>query len=100
MTSGRRVQVRAFGTLLLVILLAGPAFAQAPTYPGATWTRTSSPEQLGWLSEKLKEAKAYATTIMSAAVLIVAAYAFASFSFSGDQPSCSGVDVRVQVAPG
>jgi hypothetical protein len=36
MTSGRRVQVRAFGALLLVILLAGPALAQAPAYPGAT----------------------------------------------------------------
>jgi CubicO group peptidase (beta-lactamase class C family) len=71
MTSGRRVQVRAFGTLLLVILLAGPAFAQAPTYPGATWTRTSSPEQLGWSSEKLKEAKAYATTINTAALMVV-----------------------------
>jgi len=71
MMGSRGARVRALGALLLVTLLAGSAFAQAPAYPGATWTRTSSPEQLGWSSEKLKEARAYAATINTAALMVV-----------------------------
>ena len=71
MTRRRRVPGRAFAVLLLVILPAGSALAPAPVYPGATWTRTPAPEQIGWLSEKLKDAKAYAATINTAALMIV-----------------------------
>jgi len=71
MASSRRVQGRALTVLLLLILLAGSAFAPALLYPGATWTRTSTPEQLGWSPEKLNDAKAYAATINTAALMIV-----------------------------
>jgi CubicO group peptidase (beta-lactamase class C family) len=71
MASSRRVQGRALTVLLLLILFAGSAFAQALLYPGATWTRTSTPEQLGWSPEKLNAAKAYAATINTAALMIV-----------------------------
>ena len=71
MTCSWRVQGRALTVLLLLILLAGSAFAQAPLYPGATWTRTSTPEQLGWSPEKLNDAKAYAATINTTALMIV-----------------------------
>jgi hypothetical protein len=64
MASSRRVQGRALTVLLLLILLAGSAFAPALLYPGATWTRTSTPEQLGWSPEKL-------ATINTAALMIV-----------------------------
>ena len=41
------------------------------TYPGMHWQKVQSPEQLGWSSEKLAEARAYSKQIGSAAVMIV-----------------------------
>jgi CubicO group peptidase (beta-lactamase class C family) len=60
-----------FGILLLTIALVRPAPGQAPTYPGASWTRVPSVDQAGWSAAKLKDARAYAATINTAAVMIV-----------------------------
>ena len=57
---------------LLAVVLVRPAPGQAPVYPGATWARVPSAEQSGWSEGKLKEAHAYAGTIHTAAVMIVA----------------------------
>lgn len=61
------------GILVFFTLLAGcrPAAPQAGAYPGKAWTWTSSPESLGWSSEKLAVARAYSERIGSAAVMIV-----------------------------
>jgi CubicO group peptidase (beta-lactamase class C family) len=40
-------------------------------YPGETWQRATTPEQLGWSSDKLAAARAYSEKIGSAAVMIV-----------------------------
>lgn len=40
-------------------------------YPGSTWQKVETPEQLGWSSEKLAAARAYSEKIGSAAVMIV-----------------------------
>jgi CubicO group peptidase (beta-lactamase class C family) len=40
-------------------------------YPGETWQRAATPEQLGWSSDKLAAARAYSEEIGSAAVMIV-----------------------------
>jgi len=40
-------------------------------YPGQTWEKAESPEQLDWSSEKLSLARQYADSIGSAAVMIV-----------------------------
>ncbi|MGD9056236.1 MAG: serine hydrolase [Desulfobacterales bacterium] len=40
-------------------------------YPGEHWQKTETPEQLGWSSEKLAEARAYSKQIGSDAVMIV-----------------------------
>jgi CubicO group peptidase (beta-lactamase class C family) len=40
-------------------------------YPGKNWQKTSTPEQLGWSSEKLAAARAYSEKIGSASVMIV-----------------------------
>ncbi|MDD1717409.1 MAG: serine hydrolase, partial [Methanoregulaceae archaeon] len=49
----------------------GSALPQAAVYPGAEWTWASSPESLGWSSDKLAMARTYAERIGSAAVMIV-----------------------------
>ncbi len=40
-------------------------------YPSDKWSKTSRPELMGWSPKKLNEAKAYADTIDTAAVMIV-----------------------------
>ena len=71
---------------LVFIWLAGIVFATGCTitpkwesydgtaravYPGQNWIKTDRPEALGWSSSKLAEAKAYADTIDTAAVMVV-----------------------------
>jgi CubicO group peptidase (beta-lactamase class C family) len=46
-------------------------FTQSKTYPGQAWKKAKRPEDLGWSSETLAEAKAYSKWIGSAAVMIV-----------------------------
>jgi CubicO group peptidase (beta-lactamase class C family) len=59
--------------LVFLTILAGctPEAPQAEVYPGKEWTWASSPESLGWSSEKLAVARAYSKRIGSAAVMIV-----------------------------
>ena len=63
-------------TLLIVVVLGfvvvRPAPGQAPIYPGQGWARVPSIEQAGWSEDKLKAARAYASTINTDAVMIVA----------------------------
>jgi len=60
-------------TLVLAAVLGGCARSAPQTagYPGAEWTWASSPESLGWSSDKLAVARAYSERIGSAAVMIV-----------------------------
>jgi CubicO group peptidase (beta-lactamase class C family) len=77
------------GVVALTLLLAGcgqPAASPTPTaepeiapydgtskevYPGKVWLKATTPEQLGWFSEKLAKAREYSERIGSAAVMIV-----------------------------
>ena len=75
------------GFLVLVLLLAScgqpvaaPTVEPEPTphdttakrvYPGEVWQEATTPEQLGWSSEKLAKAREYSERIGSAAVMIV-----------------------------
>lgn len=72
MTRGGRIQGFALTAVLLAFVLVRPASGQAPIYPGKTWTPASPAEQLGWSADKLKEARTYAATLNTAAVMIVA----------------------------
>jgi CubicO group peptidase (beta-lactamase class C family) len=56
----------------LLVVVAEPAFAQAPVYPDKSWSRVASAEQAGWSADKLKQAREYAATINTAAVMVVA----------------------------
>ena len=57
---------------VLAILLGMVACgSQAGVYPGETWEKATSPEQLGWSSEKLATAQEYSEKIGLAAVMIV-----------------------------
>ncbi len=64
--------------VLLVLAACAPKAERVPhdsspegVYPGDTWQRATTPEQLGWSSEKLAVARAYSERIGSAAVMIV-----------------------------
>jgi CubicO group peptidase (beta-lactamase class C family) len=56
--------------ILLLVVAAAPAPAQS-RYPSTSWDRAPSPESLGWSTDKLNLAKAYAATIHTAALMIV-----------------------------
>jgi len=57
---------------LLAMLLGMVACgSKAGVYSGETWQKATSPEELGWSSEKLAAAQAYSEKIGSAAVMIV-----------------------------
>jgi CubicO group peptidase (beta-lactamase class C family) len=58
--------------LALAVVLPRPAPGQAPIFPDKTWARAPSAEAVGWSAEKLRAARAYAATISTAAVMIVA----------------------------
>jgi len=63
----------ALSALALAVMVSGCS-GQAPqpaVYPGAEWTWASSPESLGWSSDKLAVARAYSERIGSAAVMII-----------------------------
>jgi CubicO group peptidase (beta-lactamase class C family) len=67
--------------LIMIIVLSGgcqtsPKWSHYrggsnPAYPGENWQKAEIPEQLGWSSQKLTEARAYSKKIGSAAVMIV-----------------------------
>ena len=57
-----------YWTLPTCVTYAGKATG---VYPGKNWQKTSTPEHLGWSSEKLVAVRAYSEKIGSAAVMIV-----------------------------
>ena len=57
-----------YWTLPTCLTYAGKA---TKVYPGKNWQKTSTPEQLGWSSEKLAAARTYSEKIGSAAVMII-----------------------------
>jgi CubicO group peptidase (beta-lactamase class C family) len=67
---------RTFALLIFVIVFSslvaqGEKVVSQSVYPGETWQYAPSPEALGWSSEKLTRARAYADKVGSAAVMIV-----------------------------
>lgn len=64
--------------VLLAIAACAPKANWAPAdanpegvYPDEVWQKATTPEELGWSSEKLAAARAYSERIGSAAVMIV-----------------------------
>lgn len=55
----------------LLVALAAPCLCAKDNFPGKTWQRVASPEKLGWSPAKLQEARNYAATIQTAAVMVV-----------------------------
>lgn len=63
-----------WAALVVLTLAAGAAARPAASqdvYPGSHWERISSPDSVGWSSDKLRAARDYSTTIKTAAVMIV-----------------------------
>ena len=58
--------------IALLLALSYSASARSQAFPGENWQVADRPEALGWSSEKLEVARAYAGTIDTAAVIIVA----------------------------
>ncbi len=72
--------IKSFIFLLVAVLLSGcqttPKWVPhdgtpVSLYPGVNWPKTIRPELMGWSARKLAEAKTYADTIDTAAVMIV-----------------------------
>ena len=65
----------SFGTTMFgwMLLFAATAHAQVPveSYPGEEWDVAEYPEALGWSSVKLQDARDYAATVNTAAVIII-----------------------------
>lgn len=55
----------------IVLALAVPFLCAKDNFPGKAWQRIGAPEKLGWSAAKLREAREYAATIQTAAVMIV-----------------------------
>ncbi len=55
----------------IFILLLAASCKQSPEYPGETWNFADRPEDFGFSSEGLNEAREYSATINTAAVVIV-----------------------------
>jgi CubicO group peptidase (beta-lactamase class C family) len=76
----RHPSVVAIGCFCAVLLLCGSegwceqgaeqGNATGATYPGKHWQKVERPEQLGWSSDKLDEAKKFSQTIATHAVFI------------------------------
>lgn len=70
-SSGRPRVGAAFAAVAL-LLLGGPRVdANGGHYPGREWDRLSNPRKHGWSQEGLQQARRYAATIDTAAVMIV-----------------------------
>ncbi len=54
----------------LILALFSPAYAQH-RYPGKTWDKVNSPEELGYLTKKLEEAKKFSEGLKTAAVIVI-----------------------------
>lgn len=62
---------KTIGMAMLCLLAAQWARTDEPIYPGQTWDRIDRPENAGYDSAKLAEAREFSKTIDTAAVLIV-----------------------------
>jgi len=63
-----------FGVVFIVLMSitsVSETQSLANAYPDSNWQTSDTPEQLGWSSEKLRAARAYADSINTAAVMIV-----------------------------
>ena len=69
-TRAARIAAAVLAAWLTAALLAAPSHGQL-RYPGGSWDKAASPEQLGWSADKLRAAREYAATIKTAAVVIV-----------------------------
>ena len=69
----RRCNQASISLLLMLAHLtwAGAIVSAQVHYPGKIWEKAPSPEEVGWSSKKLKEARAYSERIGSGAVMIV-----------------------------
>ena len=61
----------ALSFVVAIFSTPAPAQPQPPAYPGKSWETAKNPDELGWSTEKLQQARAYAETINTAAVMIV-----------------------------
>lgn len=62
---------RLFCLLLFLFALGSTNAAAQEYFPGETWETVEAPEAEGWSEERLQEARAYADSIGSAALLVV-----------------------------
>jgi CubicO group peptidase (beta-lactamase class C family) len=62
-------KARYFSFIAFIVFLVQPVSAQV--YPGAKWQLATDPSELGFNPEKLQDARNYAATINTAAVVIV-----------------------------
>jgi CubicO group peptidase (beta-lactamase class C family) len=70
----RRSEADSFSTLATLLALVTPvasACAQGDAYPGSSWEPVDDPASLGWSIEGLGQARAYADSINTAAVMII-----------------------------
>lgn len=74
---GVRMRILSFALVMIGFVFLAQPCAPLPAswgeqgYPGASWSRARTAEELGWSTEKLKLARAYSASINSAAVMIV-----------------------------
>jgi ankyrin repeat protein len=66
-----RTIARSVALVVGLNLAVTPMALSQHRYPGEHWEKASSPEALGWSSEKLQEALEYADSIGSAAVMVI-----------------------------
>ena len=66
-----KLRILTLVTLLVMLLGLAACSGKADVDSGETWQKATSPEELGWSSEKLAVAQAYSENIGSAAVMIV-----------------------------
>jgi CubicO group peptidase (beta-lactamase class C family) len=66
-----KLRILTLVTLLVMLLGLVACSGKADVDSGETWQKATSPEELGWSSEKLAVAQAYSENIGSAAVMIV-----------------------------
>ncbi len=65
-----KLMFKIISSLTLVIILSTGSFAWQ-RYPGKSWDKAKTPEELGYSSEKLKKAKDFAGGVKTAAVVII-----------------------------
>ncbi len=70
-SSARRAQALVGASLRQAAARQQASSVDKKIFPGETWEKVKRPEEVGWSSSKLEEAKAYSRTVGSTAVMIV-----------------------------